>query len=517
VKSVSYKKIMSQTGILLQTSDNPPRLQVMWGYLQHELLYLTWMLMELTLLVPFLMTLLPVPRSWPPGLFLVWLLLLMYLPFNLVRLMSTLDWPRSRQRVILSTAVILVYILSIRALFYQPASLFDISWISQYFGSIAESDNREWLQNLGWFIVVVFVWWRGMLLVGKEFTIHGVGRRLRVGGLILLPIIIWFSIGYLPSTVIPFVLLFFLAGLTAVALTRVEEIEKQHSGLSASLNPRWLLTIVFTALLLILTTLLFTFTLSGETMLTLSGWLDPLWQALFAGGTVVLHTILNLLAPIFERLSWILEWLVLLLRPMAMDIAEILPNPLEEIVWLPPESPVPPQIEAGPGGGVKFINILIMIAIALAITLTLGRMYRRTEFATRNSEAAEKTGTGPTSRPSFGSRLLNRLGFLRSWRTAASIRRIYQQMCAAAAISGYPRAEAETPFEYLATLAKAWPENQADARLITEAYVNVRYGELPETSEELEAIRQAWKRLESIPPSETESTPKQKVELDPFN
>ena len=54
---------MSQTGILLQPSENPQRLQVIWGYLQHEILYLTWMLMEMTLLTPFLATLLPAPLN----------------------------------------------------------------------------------------------------------------------------------------------------------------------------------------------------------------------------------------------------------------------------------------------------------------------------------------------------------------------------------------------------------------------------------------------------------------------
>jgi hypothetical protein len=42
-----------------------------------------------------------------------------------------------------------------------------------------------------------------------------------------------------------------------------------------------------------------------------------------------------------------------------------------------------------------------------------------------------------------------------------------------------------------------WPENAAEARLITDAFIRVRYGELPETAEELEAIRAAWRRLEA--------------------
>ncbi|MBK7177431.1 MAG: DUF4129 domain-containing protein [Chloroflexi bacterium] len=64
-----------------------------------------------------------------------------------------------------------------------------------------------------------------------------------------------------------------------------------------------------------------------------------------------------------------------------------------------------------------------------------------------------------------------------------------------------PRAAAETPYEYLATLAAAWPEHTTETSLITQAYVNIRYGELPETQEELSQIQAAWKRLEATRPA----------------
>ena len=68
-------------------------------------------------------------------------------------------------------------------------------------------------------------------------------------------------------------------------------------------------------------------------------------------------------------------------------------------------------------------------------------------------------------------------------------------MCMAAAQKGYPRAEHETPYEYLATLAKAWPAQGAETTLITEAYNRAHYGELPENEAEMQQILDAWKRL----------------------
>jgi hypothetical protein len=63
-------------------------------------------------------------------------------------------------------------------------------------------------------------------------------------------------------------------------------------------------------------------------------------------------------------------------------------------------------------------------------------------------------------------------------------------------------------------LSKAWPENQSDTRLITEAYVKIRYGELPESKEELKALQEAWKRLETTPPIDENKTKKNKVDLE---
>jgi hypothetical protein len=78
---------------------------------------------------------------------------------------------------------------------------------------------------------------------------------------------------------------------------------------------------------------------------------------------------------------------------------------------------------------------------------------------------------------------------------ARTIRRIYAHLSALAAEQGYPRAAYETPYEYLPTLKQAFPENGEDVMCITEAYVAVHYGEVPERLEELVAVQHAWERI----------------------
>ena len=139
----------------------------------------------------------------------------------------------------------------------------------------------------------------------------------------------------------------------------------------------------------------------------------------------------------------------------------------------------------------------------LLVALFLGKLFREATLIARESSEGERPFSGEKlPRMSLGERLLSRLGLLKNWKTAVSIRRLYQQMEKAAAQAGYPRAAAETPYEYQATLAQAWPEQTSETLKITTAYVNVRYGEFPETEAEIDALKEAWKRLKNNQPEQ---------------
>jgi hypothetical protein len=93
--------------------------------------------------------------------------------------------------------------------------------------------------------------------------------------------------------------------------------------------------------------------------------------------------------------------------------------------------------------------------------------------------------------------LVSRFGPSARFLAAVSIRRIYANLVRLATEGGYPRAEAQTPYEYLQTLCKAWPGSQEDLEVITDAYVDAHYGQVPDTREELQRIRECWQRVRS--------------------
>jgi hypothetical protein len=78
---------------------------------------------------------------------------------------------------------------------------------------------------------------------------------------------------------------------------------------------------------------------------------------------------------------------------------------------------------------------------------------------------------------------------------AVSIRKIYVNMARLAEREGFPRQPSQTPYEYLLALGLAFPDCQAEAAAITEAYVRVHYGEVPESVGELQRIREYWGQI----------------------
>ncbi|HUM72409.1 MAG TPA: DUF4129 domain-containing protein, partial [Chloroflexota bacterium] len=127
-------------------------------------------------------------------------------------------------------------------------------------------------------------------------------------------------------------------------------------------------------------------------------------------------------------------------------------------------------------------------------------LYRPADVSGRQATFGRTSAAGAEAEEGLLQKVLGRLGLWRGWYTAVSIRRIYKQMMELAEAHGYPKLETQTPYEYLPTLDQAWPQNRPDTRLITDAYVKVRYGEIPETETEMEAIRQAWRHLQQAKP-----------------
>jgi hypothetical protein len=493
---------------LAQRRTLRPPARHLWGHVRREFLYLAWAVMEVSLLMPIALSFMAWASAWPPQRALLWLVLLLLFAFNLIRLQSMLGVPRDTGRWVMVIAAFLTAVLSIRILLYE-VGLFDLSWLVTLYQNFTEAENTLWQRDVTLFLLVSYTWWRGMLLATRQPDILRLGFRIRLAVLLGAPLAIAaVASARLAWSVLPYVLLYFMAALTAVALTRTEQVEREQHALISSITPRWLLVVFLTSL--------FTVLVAGGTAVGINAAtaedLAPfsfLWHPIRFGGSVVGLTLAFLLSPLLEPLNAALEWLVAFWRRAFLalfesaETTEESPNLFAQYQqWL---EEVQRQSQVGdPVVNWRLVVIIVIIFVVILALLAVGRMYQRRRM--EDDYLARHIGGGvfglDRERPGLAQRLLDQLGLLRRWRAASSIRRIYANMCRAAAASGYPRADAETPYEYLAALREVWPEQQDDTALITGAFVRVRYGEVPETEAELEAIREAWRRLEARKPWE---------------
>lgn len=488
--------------------NSVPRAYQVWGFLKQELLYICWALMEVALLTPFALFLMRWTRFWSAGQFTLWLLLLMLLPFNLVRLLSALQVQKRRQWQIALGALLITLLLTWRILLFNSRSILDASWLTDLYANFGESGSALWTRILILFLLLMLIWWRGLRLVSFNADINQVGLRLRIGILIFIPLSLLPYLRINVWGITPFVLLFFLAGLTALSLIRAEQLEEQRTGYSAMLSPRWIGTIFLTSLLVVLIAALFAAAVSGELVAVIAEWLSPVRTAVVAGTAVALITVFFLASPLFYVFDLLLIWLTQIFSSIFANFGDRLGLvTLADFSVFQSLMPDPDEVTETtglslPDSVMRIAAMLVMLAIVLLVSLALTRRFRSAVFAPRSSGPIGKLGAESGTTPGIGQRVLERLGLLRRWRTAASIRDIYRQMCKAAAGLGYARTESETPYEYLDSLTKVWPDGRPQSLLITEAYVRIRYGEIPETANELEEIREAWIVLEKSKPEE---------------
>ncbi len=78
---------------------------------------------------------------------------------------------------------------------------------------------------------------------------------------------------------------------------------------------------------------------------------------------------------------------------------------------------------------------------------------------------------------------------------AARIRRVYAELLALCERLGAPRAISLTPLEFLPHAGQLFPGRAGELDLITRAYVQIRYGEYPESREEVEKVMVAWRSV----------------------
>lgn len=357
-------------------------------------------------------------------------------------------------------------------------------------------------------LLTAFLWWRGLVLAQRRLDSSSVAFHFRLGVLILVvTTAIAGSMVRWPYQRI--VYLFFFISLLGIAMARADEIGQQYGGRESPFGLGWLVTTMVVGSIVLAAAAGLTSVLTGQ---ALGRVLLPVLRVL----QVVIFVILYALAWLAQ---FILQPLVVLLQ--RYEVGRALADLFDDVSfpdyaseagepWAPPFTTDQMEIIRLVVAAVGTLIVLLLVAVSLS---RLRARSRGLSEETRESVwdglrlrstldgllRGSRRGLKQMGEALAGSRVLGLFA-------ARTIRRTYAHLAALAARRGHPRRVDETPYDYLDTLRAAFPENQTDAALITEFYVLVHYGELPERRDDLAQVRAAWSRIQRRYSSQVEDS-----------
>lgn len=376
-------------------------------------------------------------------------------------------------------------LLVVHQLLHAQTSFWNLAWLVSIFHRLQQETLSP---DVLVFLLVLFIWWRGLVLAQRQLNSESVSFRFRLG-LVMLAIttVVGGFITLWP--LYQFVFLFFFVSLLGIALARAEEVGQQHGGSQSPFGLAWLTTLVAASLIILLLAAGITILLAGE---GISRFTRPVLE--------VLHIVVTALVYV---LGWIVYAVVVLLSSVVGEIEwegfeGLLPALSQLGSPAQPRQPIftPEQLALAKAAGVIGGVLLLLLLVAISLRRLRTRGGRRRGEERESVWEGAHLGRGLQDLLRRGRRRLDgasaALGRLFA---AMTIRRIYAHVGALAAEKGYPRAPHETPYEFLPTLERSFPDSREEVACITEAYIAVHYGELPERSADLETVRAAWEHI----------------------
>ncbi len=331
----------------------------------------------------------------------------------------------------------------------------------------------------------LMLWGRGMALGGEEFQPDGVRMRLWLG-LVLVAVV-----GMAAAEPL-LIFLFAAASLLALHIAHLLSVANRRDvDARAFARPRWaraILTIEAGVLILLLLEMMVfnTEVVARIAQIAVVALIFPFAVLVALIGSLILLIISpELIAELMRRIAEFMQARLRTFGPGngAVDLTQQASDPIS------------PVVSVALVVGLVIAAFLVVVLIAGAARIAAKRRLARPPGDM--PEAAPELDAETLAARTVGGRVGARLSKLFA---AATIRLIYARLTAEAARRGERRAPAQTPLEFMPSLARAFPGADEDARRVTDAYINAHYGEIPDTLEKLRAIQAAWARLRRVEP-----------------
>lgn len=414
-----------------------------------------------------------------------------------------------RARLIVALAGLLAMLLvSWWALLRADYMLWDIRWIGALGRQLTHLDESLPIL-LVVLMVTAFLWWRGIQDGLSTLYNENAWRAFGGGFLAMAFPLIAAAVAKLalPAGTLNMVLLFFAAGMIALAVTGLQQANMRLESGQGRLGVRryWIVSVVSIVGGLLALGLLVSVLIAPETVAQALRWTSVLTDLL---GRILYLLALAISYVIFFFLEPLIRWLRQLFYAEGQAEPRELPDFQKQFEELAKgNTPTPIHI----WGGFRWIGLgALVVLIALAFAWALRR------FWSGEKEDVQETRETILSRALLQEQLSSLWqSLMRRLRRAAApllnpffplegeaptrqmVRAVYQALLRAFAAGGWPRARGQTPVEYQRALEAVFSNGRTALDVITARYVHARYAPEPPTPEEAEEARQAWTWLQS--------------------
>lgn len=388
------------------------------------------------------------------------------------------------------TFINLIWLLSLMVIFtrfflfaHSPLSFWQM--IMEPFINL---NKQPVLQSQLWqlFFIILYIK-RAFTLAGSTSNSWRAIRSFQVG------MLVFFFYGFTTTwdnflaNLIPF-LLYLLFAIIALTTARLASISNQPGKKVAGLNRSWFVWILILTLAIITIGLSIGW-LTGVAFVTFTAWLLRIAYGMGVSLLVLFFS------PLIALIGLLLPWLNRLLESITQK-----PIGLDQLAFIQslnnPDPVKAAQVNDIINQILTVFLIILLLITALIVIISSRRRALRNQI-NPHDEQILRANRQKTKRPhvSLFDFLDPRFAGMRKWLAAARIRHIYQNLMEYCDKLDTPRLPAFTPHEFLPQLVSLFPGYSSQLLMLTDVYQRVRYGEIPETAEELQPILIAWKEI----------------------
>lgn len=329
------------------------------------------------------------------------------------------------------------------------------------------------------FVTAIVLWWRGMSLGNEELHPRTAELHLQAGMLLL--ILSSFATLFIHNeeVYIP-IIAFFIGALGATPLCNLEMTAHSSSGRPVPMTRGWWGWIALTVFGVLAIGLMVSALITGRSAAEI--------LALLIG--VILLPIILLLSIIPVTA---LDALVEFLRRLSLNFGQLALFG-QGIQQLPQNENTSPPVAVPPEFNL-FFALIVLAGVALLVIWLMQRADK--PLFSPQATSGDIEGVLPDEKKEAEGVISRALGLsaLRRWLAQMTIRRLYVRAANEAGKRGHKRTPSQTPYDFLPAMQRAFPEHAGEARDITEAYVAAHYGQVPDSDEALDALKQAWERM----------------------